>query len=75
MDEFRLHLENGLVQEVLTKIAEKFASPEHVGPKHVADFDDIADPEERARLQRDAFERVNAFITRLKVLKRLSEAG
>ena len=75
VDGFHPHLENGLVQEALTKIAEKFASPEHVGPKHVADFDDTADPEDRARLQRDAFERVNAFITRLKGLKRFSEAG
>lgn len=64
-DEFRPHLENRLVQEALAKIAEKFASPEHVGPRHVADFDDITDPEERARLQRDAFERVNALLSRL----------
>ena len=64
-DEFQPHLENRLVQEALAKIAEKFASPEHVGPKHVADFSDSADPEERARLQRDAFERVNALISRL----------
>lgn len=66
MDEFRPHLENGLVQEALIKIAEKFALPEHVGPKHVADFDDVTDPEERDLLQRDAFERVNALISRLK---------
>ncbi len=65
-DEFRPHLENRLVQEAITKIAEKFASPEHVGPKHVADFDDISEPDERARYQRDAFERVNALISRLK---------
>jgi len=66
VEEFRPHLENGLVQEALTKIAEKFASPEHVGPKHVADFEDVTDPEERDLLQRDAFERVNALISRLK---------
>ena len=64
--EFQPHLDNRLVEEALSRIAEKFASPEHVGPKHVADFDDITDPEERARLQRDAFERVNALISRLR---------
>lgn len=64
-DEFRPHLGNRLVQEALSKIAEKFASPDHVGPKHVADFDDISDPDERARYQRDAFERVNALIVKL----------
>jgi hypothetical protein len=66
VEEFRPHLENGLVQEALTKIAEKFASPEHVGPKYVADFEDVTDPEERDLLQRDAFERVNTLISRLK---------
>ena len=65
VDEFQPHLGNSLVQEALAKIAEKFASPEHVGPKHVADFDDLADPEERARIQRDAFERVNALVSKL----------
>ena len=64
--EFRPHLKHGLVQEGLTKIAEKFASPDHVGPRHVADFEELTDPEERALLQRDAFERVNALIARLK---------
>jgi len=65
-NEFQPHLENRLVQEALVKIAEKFASPEHVGPKHVADFSDSDDPDERSQLQRDAFERVNALIERLK---------
>ena len=66
VEEFQPHLENGLVKEALAIIAEKFASPEHVGPKHVADFDDIRDPEERALVQRDAFERVNALLSRLR---------
>jgi hypothetical protein len=66
VEEFQPHLKNGLVQDALVKIAEKFASPEHVGPKHVADFDDITDPDERALVQRDAFERVNALISRLR---------
>jgi hypothetical protein len=65
--EFQPHLENGLVQEALVIIAEKFASHEHVGPKHVADFDDIRDSEERAQVQRDAFERVNALLSGLEI--------
>ena len=33
---------------------------------YTADFDDISDPDECARYQRDVFERVNALISRLK---------
>ena len=65
-EEFQPHLENSLIQETLDKLGKKFASPEHIGPKQVADFDDIADPGERAFIQRDAFERVNALISRLR---------
>jgi hypothetical protein len=65
VEEFQPYLENRLVQEALSKIAEKFASPDHVGPNHVVDFDAITDPEQRARLQLDAYERVNALISRL----------
>lgn len=63
--EFRPHLKHGLVQEALAKIHEKFASPQHVGPSHVADFEDLYDPGEREQLQRDAFERIQALLTRL----------
>jgi len=35
--------------------------------KHVADFEEITDREARAFLQRDAFERVNALISRLRL--------
>lgn len=66
VEEFRPHMTNKLVQEALDKIDQKFASPEHVGPKHVADFDEITDPEERALVQRDAFERVNTLIFMLR---------
>jgi hypothetical protein len=76
LEEFKPYLENGLVQEALTKIAEKFASPDHMGPKHVADFDNITDPEERAVVQRDAFERVATLISRLKEMSiRNKETG
>ena len=59
---FRPHVEHGLVREGLRKLAEKFASPEHIGPRFVADFEDVSDPEERELLQRDAFERVNYLL-------------
>jgi hypothetical protein len=65
-DEFHPLLKNKLVQEALENIAEKFASPEHVGPKHVADFEEIIDAEERALLQRDAYERINALLSLLR---------
>ncbi len=65
-DEFRPLLKNKLAQEALVNIAEKFASPEHVGPKHVADFEEITDPEARALRQRDAYERVNALLALLR---------
>lgn len=67
-EEFRPHLENDLVREGLWKIAEKFSSPEHIGPKFVADFEEITDPEERAFRQRDAFERVNQILEILGVI-------
>ncbi len=63
--EFQPHLKNRLVQEALAIIAEKFASPQHVGPTHVADFDDLVGSEERLLVQRDAYERVQAFLARL----------
>ena len=64
-DEFRPHLKHGLVQEALAKIGEKFASPQHVGPVHVADFEYLTDPGEQAQMQRDTFEHVQALIAKL----------
>lgn len=68
IEEFRPHLTHGLVQEGLRKIAEKFASPEQVGPRFVADFDGLEGPEERALRQRDAYERVATLLKRLMVI-------
>jgi hypothetical protein len=65
VQEFEPHLENGLVQEALGHLANKFESPDHIGPKQVADFDDVNDPEEREFVRRDAYERVNALLVRL----------
>lgn len=61
-EEFRPHLGNGLVQEGLAKIKNKFASPDHVGPKWVADFDGVTDPDARIVREREAYERVNKLL-------------
>ncbi len=58
LDAFGPYVENKLVQEGLECIGEKFASSDHVGPKHVADFLEIGNSADREQLQRDAYERV-----------------
>jgi hypothetical protein len=63
---------HGLVREALEKMSTHFATPDHRGPKHVADFENIQDVEERARVQRDAYERVNALLERLGVKSKAS---
>jgi hypothetical protein len=70
---FRPHLGNKLVLEGLEKIHAKFATPEHVGPIWCADFDEIADAEDRAVRIRDAFERVNDLLQRLGIITPESE--
>lgn len=50
VEEFRPHVSHGLVQEALAKIAEKFASLEHVGPVQVADFMLLDEAEEREQV-------------------------
>jgi hypothetical protein len=62
IQEFRPHLAHSLVQEGLKSLAEKFSSPNHVGPKFVADFEELTDPEARALVQRDAYERVQYLL-------------
>jgi len=64
-EEFRPHLHHGLVKEVLQKIAGKFGSEKAFGPKSVADFEVIDDPEEQERIQRDVYERVKALFDKL----------
>jgi hypothetical protein len=65
--EFRPHLAHGLVAEGLHKIREKFLSPTHIGPKSVADFEEIMDREARDLRQRDAFERIDHLLGQLGV--------
>jgi hypothetical protein len=63
--EFKPHLRSSLIKEGLRHIAEKFASPEHFGPRSVAAFNELVDPEERAIVERDAYERVQDVLRRL----------
>ena len=49
---------NKLVQEALAILKEKFDSPEHVGPLHIAEFLELSDQDEVDRIKRDAYERV-----------------
>ena len=64
---FRPHVGNRLVAEGLSKIRSKFLSAEYFGPVAVAEFLEIADPEARALVTRDAYELVNAFLDQLQV--------
>ena len=65
INEFSPILGHPLVQEGLHFIAEKFSSPESIGPTYIADFESTFDPEDRALLQRDAYERVNYLLNEL----------
>lgn len=65
--EIRPHLDHGLVQEGLRKIADKFETVAHVGPKFVADFADPQEAEERAMLQRDAYEKMAYLLRALRI--------
>jgi len=67
VDEFRPLLGIRLVREGLRNIAEKFSSPRAVGPVHVANFEELSDPQAREILQRDAFERVQFLLGELGV--------
>lgn len=65
--EFQSLLGMRLVREGLRNIAEKFSSPQAVGPVHVANFEELSDPQAREILQRDAFERVQFLLSKLGV--------
>lgn len=57
-ESFSLLRMNKLVGEALGILAEKFASPEHVGPVHITEFLQITDLNETELTKRDAYERV-----------------
>lgn len=58
-------VKNRLAREGLGKIKAKFAIVDGIGPTWVVDFLEITDLEERARVQREAFELVNALTEKL----------
>jgi hypothetical protein len=62
---FKRHLKLALVKEGLKKIAGKFATLDHIGPKDVAEFDETLDEEKRTIRQRHAFEKVNFLLQQL----------
>lgn len=66
VDEFHKFKGNALVKEGLEKLGEKFYSPDHLGPKLVADFEEIIDPEAREYIMRDAYERIHYLIERVR---------
>lgn len=68
-EELKPHVSHSLVREGLGKIARHFASEAHVGPKYVADFEEVTDPEDRALQQRDAYERINYILEKLGIKK------
>lgn len=65
IEAIRPHVGHGLVREGLLIIKEKFASPDHIGPRFVADFDGLEDTEDRAMTQQDAYQRVAYLLGRL----------
>lgn len=62
---FMPYKENNLVREGLEEIERHFVSEVHTGPRLVADFEEVTDAEERALMQRDAYERVNYLLEKL----------
>jgi hypothetical protein len=67
-EEFKSHLEHSLVKEGLEKIAKHFGSEKHVGPRFVADFEEISEPEEREIRERDAYEKVRYLLEKLEIV-------
>ncbi|OHE60060.1 MAG: hypothetical protein A2Z47_05590 [Thermodesulfovibrio sp. RBG_19FT_COMBO_42_12] len=59
---------NDSAHEMLAKFQQsKFASIEHIGPKWVADFLDVADKEDRDIIMRRAYEKISELLDILKI--------
>jgi len=69
VESFRPFLSHPLVLEGLSILEDKFRSPDHVGPVFVVNFLGETDPGVRARIQRDAFERVQYLVSKTAILK------
>lgn len=66
VEAFKPHVSHGLVREALEILSKKYESVDSVGPVFVANFDELGDPEDRALRQRDAYERVQYLLTKLR---------
>ena len=64
---FKPFKSNKLIREGLGKIRAKFKDIESPGPVWVTNFEEIDDEEEKERVKRDVFERVNAFLDALDI--------
>jgi len=60
-------VKNNLAKEGLRKIKAKFATIDGIGPTWVTDFLELSDVEEKARIQREAFELVNSLMHALDI--------
>jgi len=67
VEAFLLLLGEPLVKEGLRKIHSKFRSVEDIGPKWVADFMEIVEPDDRAIRIRDAYETVSGLLDPLEI--------
>jgi len=65
--EIKAHLPNKLIREGLMNIAEKFASPDHIGPESAADFEELPSGDQRAILQRDAYEKTDYLLKAVEI--------
>jgi hypothetical protein len=63
---FRSFPDHPLIQEGLTILSEKFSTADSVGPVFVTNFLDETDPDSRALIQRDAYERVQYLVNTLR---------
>ncbi|MGB3340143.1 MAG: hypothetical protein WBB37_01510 [bacterium] len=66
-DKIKPLVTNKLAQEGFGKIRAKFEAVNSTGPNFVADFLEIAEPEEREIIKREAFELINALMDKIKI--------
>ncbi len=62
---FQPYKDKELIKEMCRKLTEKFASPEHAGPRDIVAFLDITDEEEQLRIKQDAYQKINYLIRAL----------
>ena len=55
-----------IIKDMVRILSEKFASVNHSGPKDVVSFLSIIDSDEKYRIERDAFEKIQYLINALK---------